>query len=154
MFIYKLVKKLAENNIEYAIAGGYAVAFHGAVRGTVDIDLIIKLEKESFLKIEKTLEQIGLQSRLPIKAEEVFNFREEYINNRNLIAWNFINLNNPIESVDILLLEDLKKFKTININSNNNILKVVSMNDLIKMKKRSGRPQDLEDIKILRSLKQ
>lgn len=154
MFIYKLVKKLAENNIEYAIAGGYAVAFHGAVRGTVDIDLIIKLEKESFLKIEKTLEQIGLQSRLPIKAEEVFNFREEYINNRNLITWNFINLNNPIESVDILLLEDLKKFKTININSNNNILKVVSMNDLIKMKKRSGRPQDLEDIKILRSLKQ
>ncbi|HSG32677.1 MAG TPA: DUF6036 family nucleotidyltransferase [Thermodesulfobacteriota bacterium] len=154
MFIYKLVKKLAENNIEYAIAGGYAVAFHGAVRGTVDIDLIIKLEKESFLKIEKTLEQIGLQSRLPIKAEEVFNFREEYINNRNLIAWNFINLNNPIESVDILLLEDLKKFKTININSNNNILKVVSMNDLIKMKKRSGRPQDIEDIKILRSLKQ
>ena len=154
MFIYKLVKKLAENNIEYAIAGGYAVAFHGAVRGTVDIDLIIKLEKESFLKIEKTLEQIGLQSRLPIKAEEVFNFREEYINNRNLIAWYFINLNNPIESVDILLLEDLKKFKTININSNNNILKVVSMNDLIKMKKRSGRPQDIEDIKILRSLKQ
>lgn len=154
MFIYKLVKKLAENNIEYAIAGGYAVAFHGAVRGTVDIDLIIKLEKESFLKIEKTLEQIGLQSRLPIKTEEVFNFREEYINNRNLIAWNFINLNNPIESVDILLLEDLKKFKTININSNNNILKVVSMNDLIKMKKRSGRPQDIEDIKILRSLKQ
>ncbi len=153
MFVEKVVNILDKNNIEHAIAGGHAVALHGAVRGTVDLDLIIKLEKESFLKIEKAFEQIGLQSRLPVNAEEVFNFREEYIKNRNLIAWNFINISNPGESVDILLTEDLKKIKTKNIKSAIGRLKVVSINDLIKMKTKSGRPQDLEDIKSLRSLK-
>jgi len=153
MFIYKVIEILESKNIEYAIAGGYAVALHGAVRGTVDIDLIIKLEKDTFLKIENAFEEIGLQSRLPIRGEEVFNFREEYIKNRNLIAWNFININNPAESVDILLTEDLKKTKTKTIKSGIKTLKVVSVNDLIKMKNKSSRPQDLEDIKSLRSLK-
>ena len=153
MFIYKVIEILESKNIEYAIAGGYAVALHGAVRGTVDIDLIIKLEKDTFLKIENAFEEIGLQSRLPIRGEEVFNFREEYIKNRNLIAWNFININNPAESVDILLTEDLKKIKTKTIKSGIKTLKVVSVSDLIKMKNKSARPQDLEDIKSLRSLK-
>jgi len=153
MFLYKVIEILESKNIEYAIAGGYAVALHGAVRGTVDIDLIIKLEKDTFLKIENAFEEIGLQSRLPIRGEEVFNFREEYIKNRNLIAWNFININNPAESVDILLTEDLKKIKAKTIKSGIKTLKVVSVNDLIKMKNKSGRPQDLEDIKSLRILK-
>ena len=60
------------------------------------------------------------------------------IENRNLIAWNFININNPTESVDIILTEDLKKVKTKIIKSRDKILKVVSIGDLIKMKKRSG----------------
>lgn len=153
MFIYKVVEILQNYNIEYAIAGGYAVALHGAVRGTVDIDLVIKLDKNILLKIEYAFKEIGLQSRLPLKGEEVFNFREEYIKNRNLIAWNFININNPAESVDILLTEDLKKIRTKTIKSGIKTLKIVSINDLIKMKNKSGRPQDLEDIKSLRSLK-
>ena len=51
MFIYKVIGILESKNIEYAIAGGYAVALHGAVRGTVDIDLIIKLEKDYIIFI-------------------------------------------------------------------------------------------------------
>jgi hypothetical protein len=153
MFIYKVIDILDSNNIEYAIAGGYAVALHGAVRGTVDIDLVLKLDRDTFLKIENAFEEIGLHSRLPLKGEEVFDFREEYIKNRNLIAWNFININNPAESIDILLTEDLNKIRTKKIKSGNKVLKVVSITDLIKMKNKSGRPQDLEDIKSLRSLK-
>ena len=42
MFLIKVVDKLREKNIPYAIVGGHAVALHGAVRGTLDIDLIIK----------------------------------------------------------------------------------------------------------------
>lgn len=152
MFIFKLVNVLEDNNIDYAVAGGYAVALHGAVRGTVDIDLVINLEIDSFIKIEKALKNIGLQSRLPVNAQEVFNFRKEYIKKRNLIAWNFININNPIESVDILLTEDLNKIKSKVIKSGRYKIKVVSVRDLIKMKNKSGRPQDLEDIKALKEI--
>lgn len=39
------------------------------------------------------------------------------------------------------------------IRSGNFMLKVVSLEDLIQMKQKSGSPQDLEHIKALRSLK-
>jgi predicted nucleotidyltransferase len=105
------------------------------------------------LTAEDALKDIDLQSKLPLRAAEVFDFREEYIRNKNLIAWNFINLNNPAESVDIIITEDLRKMKAKRILVGDQILRVVSIEDLIKMKKKSSRPQDLEDIKALRRLK-
>lgn len=153
MFIYRLIGALESRRVNYAIAGGYAVALHGAVRGTVDIDIVIRLTRKDFLAIEAALKDMGLQSRLPLKAEEVYEFREEYIKNRNLLAWNFINDYNPTESVDIILTEDLRKLRTKRIRAGRKTLRIVSIDDLIKMKEKSGRQQDLEDIKALRSLK-
>ncbi len=42
MFLINLVKKLNKNKLPYALVGGHAVAFHGAVRGTMDVDLVLK----------------------------------------------------------------------------------------------------------------
>lgn len=123
------------------------------VRGTVDIDLVLRLSKRNLLAAEAALKDIDLQSKLPLQAAEVFDFREEYIRNKNLIAWNFINPNNPVESVDIIITEDLRNMKVKRILVGDQILRVVSIEDLIKMKKKSKRLQDLEDIKALRRLK-
>ncbi|MCI0454114.1 MAG: hypothetical protein L0Y68_03855 [Candidatus Dadabacteria bacterium] len=154
MFIYRLIQALKRRKVNYAIAGGYAVALHGAVRGTVDIDLVIRLSKKNFLAADAALKDLDLQSKLPLQAAEVYDFRQEYISNKNLIAWNFINFNNPMESVDIIITEDLRNMKVKRILVGDKILRLVSIEDLIKMKKRSRRPQDLEDIKALRSLKE
>ncbi len=153
MFIYRLIQALERRKVNYAIAGGYAVALHGVVRGTIDIDLVLRLSRKNFLAAEDALKDIDLQSKLPLQAAEVFAFRDEYIKNKNLVAWNFINFNNPMESVDIIITEDLRNMKVKRILVGDKILRVVSIEDLIKMKKRSRRPQDLEDIKALRSLK-
>jgi hypothetical protein len=40
MFILKVVKALNAYKVHYAVVGGYAVALHGAVRGTVDLDFL------------------------------------------------------------------------------------------------------------------
>ena len=53
MFLFKVIDSLEKYKVDYAIAGGYAVALHGAVRGTVDIDFVIKLSKQSFIRAEK-----------------------------------------------------------------------------------------------------
>lgn len=153
MFIYRVIEALEKRKVDYAIAGGYAVALHGAVRGTVDIDIVLRFTKKNLLAAEAALRDVGLQSRLPVKGDEVFDFREEYIKNRNLLAWNFINISNPTESVDIILTDDLRNLKTKIIRSGEKTLRVISIDDLIKMKAKSNRGQDLEDIKALRSLK-
>ena len=152
MFLEKITKALNEYKVQFVLVGGYAVALHGAVRGTVDIDLVINLNRSSYKKAEDALHSIGLESRLPVSADDVFAFREEYIKNRNLIAWTFYNSKNPIENVDIIITENATQLKSVIKNINGAKIKVVAINDLIIMKKKSGRKQDLEDIKALEKL--
>ncbi|MBL1140797.1 MAG: hypothetical protein HND53_02090 [Proteobacteria bacterium] len=153
MIIEKVVKSLIKHKVQYALVGGYAVALHGAVRGTVDIDLVIALNQRSYRQAEKALNSIGLRSKLPITADDVFNFREEYITKRNLVAWSFSNPDNPLEIVDIIITEDAKQMKSITKTIRGTKIKVSAIDDLIKMKKKSGRKQDIEDIKALEKLR-
>lgn len=152
MFLYALHDALSSAGMRYAIAGGYAVALHGAVRGTVDIDLVIHLRERDFAAAEKALTGLGLRPRLPVTAAEVYRFREEYIRNRNLLAWSFVNPSNPIQLVDILIAEDLARHKVVKIKAGGRSLPVLARADLIEMKLRSGRPQDLSDVAALRQL--
>ncbi len=153
MLIEKVVKSLTRHHVKYILVGGYAVALHGAVRGTVDIDFVIALNQRSYRQTEKALNSIGLKSRLPISADEVFNFREEYIKNRNLIAWSFNNPDNPLEIVDIVITEDANQIKSVIKTFSGIKIKIAAIDDLIKMKKKSGRKQDIEDINALKKLK-
>ena len=153
MFIEKLCQELNKNKVAYAIVGGYALAFHGAVRGTLDIDFIVKWNKKNLIKAIDVLTSLGLQSRLPLKVEEVFDFRDEYIKNKNLIAWNFYNPNNLLEQVDIIITQDLDDYKLKKIKSSGVEIHLLSLDSLIKMKEEAGRKQDIEDVKSLKRIK-
>ena len=152
MLIDRVVTSLRQARVRFAIAGGHAVALHGAVRGTLDLDLVLALSRGNFTAAEAALNGMGLESRLPLKAEEVFDFREEYIRNRNLIAWSFVNPADPTEIVDIILTEDLDSMQVDTVPLGRLRLPVVAVADLIRMKEKSGRPQDIEDVKALRSI--
>ncbi len=152
MFLLRITQAFAKANLPYALVGGYAVALHGAIRGTIDVDLIITLDKESFSKAEKVLLNLGLQPRLPIHAHDLFQNREQYIQDKHLIAWSFVNANDLSECVDIIITEDLKN-KTVETKQlGHQQVTVLSKPDLIVMKQKAARPQDIEDIKALEAL--
>ena len=154
-FLEKVCIALREADVRYAIAGGYAVALHGAVRGTIDVDVVLHWTKRTLAKAEAALNGIGLVSRLPVSAQDVFAFRDEYVRNRNLTAWTFYNPDDPSEQVDIVITYDLtgkqsKRLKRVKLPSGP--VQVLSLKDLIGMKRASGRPQDIEDIRALERL--
>lgn len=152
MFLKRLAESLKRHGVDYAIVGGYAVALHGAVRGTVDVDLIVNVDEENLVKAERALNEIGLQSRLPVSAFDVSSFRDEYIQNRNMKAWSFINTADPSEVVDIVITDNLKDMRTVKKTVAGTSVSVLAIKDLIEMKRRSGRPQDLEDVRSLEKL--
>jgi len=153
MFIKTAIEALDNAGIRYALVGGYAVALHGAVRGTVDLDFVIDLDKKQYEAMEKALAGIGLTPRLPVSASEVFNFREEYIKNKNLVAWSFYNPDNPLEIVDVVITHDAALMETETLDVDGMKIEIATIDELIKMKKISGRPQDIEDIRALEKLK-
>jgi hypothetical protein len=139
-------------SVSYALVGGHAVALHGAVRGTVDIDYVVRWNLRTLSSVESALQELGLESRLPISAEDIFRFREEYISNRNLLAWSFYNPRDLSEQVDILIHFDLSTKKTELFKIQQQEIRVLSKKELIKMKRESGRAQDLEDVAALERL--
>jgi hypothetical protein len=152
MFVCKVIDALDRNDVPYTLVGGYALVLHGVVRGTVDIDIAISLNAEVFKRCESALQSIGLAPRLPVTAEELFHFREEYIARRNLKAWSFHNPANPLEVVDILITEDAEAIESVDKQAFGRHIHVAAVPELIAMKQKAGRPQDIEDIKALERL--
>ena len=123
------------------------------MRGTLDIDVVVRWTRATLVRAEAALKAIGLVSRLPVTAREVYDFRDEYVRNRNLTAWNFYNPDDPLEQVDIIITDDLAGKRTKAVALPTGPVRVLSVTDLIAMKRRSGRPQDLEDVRALEKLR-
>ena len=152
-YLEKICRVLDEAGVHYALVGGYAVALHGAPRGTIDIDVALRWSLDELTRAEQALNGTGLVSRLPVNAQDIHSFRDEYIENRNLIAWNFHNPDNPVEQVDIIIAYDLTGKTTQPVELSTITVRVLSIDDLIEMKRGSGRAQDLEDVAALEKLR-
>lgn len=150
MLLLKLTEKLDNYKVPYCIVGGLAVALHGYVRVTMDIDVVIQISDKNFASCEQALKELGFESKIPVTAKEIAKFRKEYITKRNLVAWSFYNKKNPFEVVDILLTHDQKTLAVEKIEIYGKKISLVSKKDLIKMKLESGRPQDLVDVEQLK----
>ena len=151
MLLYELTDAFTSAKLKYAVVGGYALALHGLVRATMDVDFVISLTQNDFELAEKTLNKIGLQSRLPIRAQDIIKMRKEFIEERNLIAWSFVDYKNPSRQVDILITKDLAKIETEKISVGGRKITVASLRELLKMKQESARPQDLIDIQNIKA---
>jgi len=152
MFIQEVVGALEELKVKYAIIGGYALAMHGIIRSTVDVDLVIQLTEKDLTAAQLAFAKIGLTSQLPLKAKDIANFRLEYIANRNLKAWSFVDYSNPLRVVDILLTKSVKDIKIVKKSLGGKKINVASLQDLLKLKQAAGREQDLLDIKSIKEV--
>lgn len=152
IFLEQVCSTLEKGGIKYAIVGGHAVALHGAVRGTIDIDIALTWTKETLQKAVEAIQSLGLESRLPLTVEDVFTYREEYIKNRNLIAWSFYNPQDLSEQLDLIINYDLKRKSTKCVSVGKTNIHILGKKELIAMKRASSRPQDIEDINALEQL--
>ncbi|MBL7131425.1 MAG: hypothetical protein ISS45_08515 [Candidatus Omnitrophica bacterium] len=137
----ELLQLLNSKKIEYLVIGGYAVAFHGHPRATGDIDIWIAISKDNARKTVEALKKFGFDT--PNLKNSLF-----------LKKGQNIRMGNPPLRIEILTSIDGVKFsecyknkKTATIN--NIKINFISLPDLKKNKKASGRLQDLADIENL-----
>ena len=151
-FLERVCRALCEAEVDYAIVGGHAVALHGAVRGTVDVDVAVRWARDVVVRAEAALLGIGLVSSIPVTAQEIFDNRDAYMQERNLVAWNFHHPDVPMDQVDLIISYDLahKRVETLALPSGP--IRLLSIRDLIDMKRQSHRPQDIEDVAALERL--
>ncbi|MDP2642250.1 MAG: nucleotidyl transferase AbiEii/AbiGii toxin family protein [Candidatus Peregrinibacteria bacterium] len=151
----KVFKALNKAKVEYLVVGGVAVTLHGYARFTGDLDFVVFLERANLERMDKAVKKMGYTERLPISLVSLGDKKQvqKWVKEKNLKAFSYFPSNeNPLQ-IDIIISESLK-FEEI---AKNKVLKkvgdleipVVSLKDLIKMKKKASRSQDLIDIEML-----
>jgi hypothetical protein len=58
----EFVAALNQNKVEFVIVGAHAVAFHGYVRGTKDLDVLIRSTQENIPRVLAALKDFGFGS--------------------------------------------------------------------------------------------
>ena len=133
-----LVAVFNRHKIDFALCGGLAVAAHGVVRATQDIDFLIP--EESLDAAYQAAAEVGYN----IRGLDI-SFKERTVEIRRVSNV----VGEDVVSLDLLLVtshvEDVWQGRE-EIEFMGQRLFVVSRGGLIKMKRQAGRPQDLADI--------
>lgn len=158
LFYEEVFKALEENNIKYVVVGGLATVLHGVVRMTMDIDLIISMEKENVNKFISVAQKLGYLPKAPVSPNLLNNpeERKKWISEKNMKVFSFYNKKENYKIIDVFITEPipfqlLEKQKKI-IKADDFSIPVCSVEHLIALKKLAGRPQDMADIRMLKKL--
>lgn len=131
---------------------------HGYIRFTGDLDLLITLDKENISKMDGVMKKLKYSERLPVSIFALTDEKQvkEWLNKKNMKAFTFNPPRNNLLQIDIII-EDSLKFdsydKKKNVKTMGKLrIPVVSIEDIIKMKKRANREKDILDIKLINNI--
>ena len=154
---YKAIfKRLNELEVDYVVLGGLAVNFHGIPRMTYDIDMMILLQSENVLKLVTQMEDWGYRPKVPVDPKGLGNpsTRATWVIEKGMKALNFYSESLPISEIDIVIESPIPyselKERAVRVDLEEVRIPTISIHDLIQLKLRTGRKQDLSDVESLR----
>ena len=140
----QIIHGLQNVDVRYAVCGGFAVAIHGSIRATEDIDFLV--HPDDVPRFGGMLEGLGFRMR-----REPWTFSDS-----GLTLHRFLKFERGEEDyyiVDVLAANTNEHKEMIERAGtkkwSNGALKVLSKSDLIEMKKKRGSHADLADIEHL-----
>lgn len=146
--VINFLRSLQEYNVKYILVGGFAVAFHGYVRATHDLDLWIKDDPANIENFKKVLTVHGVPGLDSVRTFEMIpGFTEFAIGNSGFIV-------EPMKNLKAFSAFD---FDSCYIRAEAGIIegvefKVIHPKDLLKEKQVTNRPKDQGDIEHLKNL--
>jgi len=86
--IEAIVRALNDANVQYLIVGGLAVNAHGYERLTVDLDLVISLDRENVIRGLQALQAIDYHMSIPITPEQFAEpaLREQWRKEKGMVV--------------------------------------------------------------------
>lgn len=143
------IELASQYKVEMLLIGGGAVNFHGYQRHSADVDFWFNPSEENFNKLLKVINELGY---------EVTDFPDAVKNQEQNISLKFSPSDFNIELITRFSLnktfeEAMKESHRVSINANSvSKFNVISLEDLIQSKIKSGRPKDLLDIQQLKEI--
>ena len=129
--------------VEYLVIGGYAVSIHGYPRSTKDLDICIKISEQNALKMVQVINDFGFAS-LKLTKEDFL--KRDFITQlgHEPVRIDILNDLDGVPFEDAWINKRVVDFEGSKIN-------FIGYAELLKVKEKAGRPQDIADISKLKS---
>jgi hypothetical protein len=155
----ELIVGLNLAGVRYLVVGGLAVIAHGYTRLTQDIDMILDLEDQGGLLTAITaIEAMGYRPRAPVPLSQFADPRKraEWINAKDMLVFSLYRADAGTE-LDLFIslpfnFDEAWGERLESEIDGGVVASFVDLRRLMDMKRKAGRPKDLEDIRVLREL--
>lgn len=159
MIIYEeILRAFQKEKVKYILVGGIALNLLGYLRSTLDMDILVEMSDNNLAKVVTILKKSGYRVKQPVDPIMIADkkTREDWIKNKNMKAFNFYK-EDELKEVDIIIKSPVSyekaKKSIVTIKSGTITLPVISIDNLILMKKNTGRLIDRADIENLKTIK-
>ncbi len=160
MFYFEVMECFQKNRLRYLVVGGLAVNLHGVPRTTMDFDIIIAFDKENIRALLKSMQELDYVPLVPVDAASLEDpsKRKFLIDEKNMKAYSFYHRIETFKVVDVVIAHPLifseaeERKNSVTVQSIE--IPFVSIDDLITMKRASGRTADLSDIEMLQEARE
>ena len=134
----EFLQLLVSHEVEFLLVGSHAVAMHGFVRNTEDIDFWIRKTPENANRVLAVLDEFGF-GNLGLKQDDITG--DEAV----------IQIGRPPHRIDLLNFLTALEFeecwpRRVKVSLGGTEFAALSLPDLLKNKKATGRPKDLADV--------
>jgi predicted nucleotidyltransferase len=159
--VESIVRALNDAGVRYLVVGGLAVVAHGHVRFTADVDLLLDLDEPNLEHALAALENLGYRPRAPVPLRDfaVAAERESWIHEKGLTVFSLFSDSHPATEID-LFVDDPLGFddaytRAAMMDVGPGITATfVGLDDLIRLKRAAGRPQDMLDLEKLAAIQE
>jgi hypothetical protein len=147
---------LHRHGVDYVAIGGFAANAHGSRRLTFDVDIVPAPEEGNYRRLAAALDELGAPESAVDRGFRDLDPRDDF----DLARARILRL--PTSAGDLDLLNaalgappyaDLRE-RAIDVEVRGTPIRIASLDDLIAMKRASGRPQDLRDIAELTAMEE
>ena len=149
---------LEQAGVRYLVVGGVAVVLHGHPRFTADLDLVIELSSGNARAAMLALEGLGYRPRAPVPASAFADgaIRAQWVSEKGLTVFTLWSPRQPATEIHVFVEEpfdfEAAFARAVHADLGTTRVTVIALEDLIGMKRRVGRPRDLEDIRALEAI--
>ncbi|MEO8821491.1 MAG: nucleotidyltransferase [Ginsengibacter sp.] len=136
--IIEFIELCNKHGVKYMVIGGYAVSIHGHPRSTKDIDVCIEMSEANASKMVQVINDFGFSS---LKLN-----KEDFLKKDSITQLGFpplrIDILNDLDGIPFEQAWQNKK----TVNFENVPVDFIGYNDLLVVKQKAGRPQDIADV--------
>jgi hypothetical protein len=141
----RILRALAEHDVDYVLIGGLAVQTHGHVRTTNDADLVPAPDPANLRRLADALRSLGARVLNPGEEETEVDARML----PRATIWQFATRDGGIDVMHEVpggrSYRELRE-RALHVQLGDVDVPVVALDDLIQMKLARGRPVDLADV--------